>query len=189
MTSDASTTGTTTVHTLDLRLADGARSVWRDVLVRIARHPSEDAEHFATRLLAFALSWSPDLKVRDGVCRGHEPALWEDSPHGGRMRLWVDVGRPDVERLRHATSRADEVALYACPADETVLAALRSKSFRGRRAPRVFLLPRQLVAAAAARLSRRLEWYVQRDGDDLMLAFADSTPLEGVIVEVKLNAG
>lgn len=177
--------GRTTVHTLALRLADAARGLWRDVELRTARHPSEAADYFVTRLLAYALYWSPGLVLRDGVCRGNEPALWEDDPGGSGPRLWIDVGRPDAERLRHATSRAGEVALFACPSDETALAAFKSKAFQGRRAPRFFLLPRELVLGAAAHLPRRLEWYLQRDGDELMLALPDAT-FEGTLVEVEI---
>lgn len=180
--------GRTTVHALELRLADATRGLWRDVEVRTARHPSESAEYFVTRLLAYALCWSPDLRLRDGVCRGHEPVLWEDDPAGTGPRLWIDVGRPDFDRLRHAVSRADEVALFACPSDETVLATWRAKAFQGRRVPRLFLLPRELVLGAAARLERRLEWYLSRDGDELLLALPDAT-FDGTLVEVHVASG
>lgn len=173
------------VHSLELELADQHRGLWRSLSLRTARHGSESPEYFVTRLLAWALHWDEGIEMRAGVCLGHEPTLWLDDPMGG-LRLWVDVGRPDPDRLRHAVSRATEVALYACPADETALAAWKSKAFQGRRLPRFFLPPKPLVEAAAEHLDRRLEWYLQRDGDELLLALPGAT-LEGTLVEVHLG--
>ncbi len=176
--------GRTTVHALEIDLADGQRSLWRTLTLRTARHPDESAEYFATRLLAWALYWSPDLKMRDGPCHGNEPCIWEDDPLAGRPRIWIDVGLPDPERLRHALSRSDEVALFACPANETILALVRAKHFAGKRVPRVFILPQALVEGAATHLDRRLEWYLQRDGDELLLALPGGS-FEGTLVEVQ----
>lgn len=175
--------GRTTVHALELDLADTSRTLWRRLNLRTARNSSESAEHFVTRLLAYGLHWSETLAMRDVPPKGNEAVLWQDDPQTGRNSLWIDVGRVDHERLRHALSRADEVVLYACPADETVLAQVRLKHFAGKRTPRIFLLPHSLVEGAAAHLERRLEWYLSRDGDDLMLALSGAT-FEGTLVEV-----
>ncbi len=173
------------MHHLELELTDGQRGLWRSLSLGTARHGSETPEYFVTRLLAWALHWTEGIEVRAGLCLGNEPALWVADPMGG-YRLWIDVGRPDSDRLRHAVARAEEVLLYACPADETALAAWKSKAFQGRRLPRFFLPPKGLVDTAAEHLERRIEWHLQRDGDDLLLALPGAT-LEGTLIEVHLG--
>lgn len=173
------------VHTLQLELADEARGVWRSLSLRVARHPSESVEMFHTRLLAWALFWSEELELRQGVCRGNEPALWELDPTG-RHKLWIDVGLPDMDRLRHAISRADEVVLVACPADERALAAWKSKAWKGRRFPRFLLPPRELIAGLEDWLDRRMEWYLHREADEISISGAHGM-LSGQLVEVGLS--
>ncbi|MHC4263149.1 MAG: YaeQ family protein [Planctomycetota bacterium] len=173
------------VHTLELELADETRKLWRSLSLRVARHPSESIEMFHTRLLTWALFWSEGLTLRQGVCRGNEPALWEEDLTG-RMALWIDVGLPDMDRLRHAISRAEEVVLVACPADERALAAWRGKHWKGQRFPRFILPPRDVVLGLEDWLDRRLEWYLHREADEISIS-SEHGQLTGRIVDVGLS--
>lgn len=173
------------VHHLQLELADETRNLWRSLSLRVARHPSETQALFATRLVAWALFWSEGLQLREGVCKGNQPALWEED-FTGRTTLWIDVGLPDMGRLRHAISRADEVVLVACPADETALAAWKSKLWKGRRFPRFLLPPRDVIAALAEHQERRLEWHLHREADELTVTTPQGTHT-GLLVDVILT--
>jgi uncharacterized protein YaeQ len=173
------------LHHLQLELADEARGVWRSLSLRVARHPSESLEMFHTRLITWALFWSEGLELRQGVCHGNEPALWE-LDLTGRYRLWIDVGLPDMDRLRHAISRADEVVLVACPSDERALAAWKGKHWKGRRFPRFLLLPRDVVLGLEDWLDRRLEWYFHREADEISIS-SEHGMLSGQLVDVHLG--
>ena len=140
---------------------------------------------FVTRLLTWSLFWTEGLELRQGVCRGNEPALWELDPTG-RHRLWIDVGLPDMDRLRHAISRAEEVVLVACPADERALAAWKSKAWKGRRFPRFLLPPREVVTGLEEWLDRRLEWYLHREADEITI-MSGHGQLSGRLVDVVLG--
>jgi uncharacterized protein YaeQ len=172
------------VHHLQLELADQARGVWRSLSLRVARHSSESVEFFHTRLLSWALFWSEGLELRPGVCHGNEPCLWE-LDLTGRYKLWIDVGLPDMDRLRHAMSRSDEVVLVACPPNETALAAWKGKHWKGRRFPRFVIPPREVVEGLEGWLDRRLVWYLQREADEVVLS-SDQGQLSGRLVDVVL---
>lgn len=69
----------------------------------LARHPSESATGFALRLAALLFVWDGRTEVREGVCRGHEPALADPGP----PRAWFDVGGTDAARRRRALSSCE----------------------------------------------------------------------------------
>ena len=173
------------VHHLQLELADESRNLWRSLSRTVARHPSETPAMFHTRLIAWALFWSETLQLREGVCRGNEPALWEEDLTG-QLRLWIDVGLPDMGRLRHAISRAEEVVLIACPADETALGAWKSKQWKGRRFPRFLIPPREVIEGLEAEQERRLDWHLHREADELTVT-TECGMHTGRLVEVVLG--
>ena len=173
------------VHSLQLELADETRNLWRSLSLRVARHPSETVAMFHTRLITWGLFWSEHLKLREGVCKGNEPALWEED-FTGRTKLWIDVGLPDMGRLRHAISRAEEVILIACPANETALGAWKSKLWKGRRFPRFILPPQDVIAALEDEQERRLEWHLHREADEITVT-TPSGMHSGLLVDVELT--
>lgn len=173
------------VHHLQLELADETRSLWRSLSMTVARHPSETPAMFHTRLIAWGLFWSEELKLREGVCRGNEPALWAED-FTGQLKLWIDVGLPNMDRLRHAISRAEEVVLVACPADETALGAWKSKQWKGRRFPRFLIPPRSVIEGLEEEQERRLNWYLQREADEITVT-TERGMHTGLLVEVGLS--
>ena len=102
---------------LQARAQDGSRS-WSIERV-LARHASESDPFFAARLVALGLLGEEPLVVREGVCRGDEPAFWRGHPslpypleaQPGRdlLDLWVELGRNLPQRPAGAARRADRV--------------------------------------------------------------------------------
>jgi uncharacterized protein YaeQ len=111
---------TATVYTIQLALSDSDRGVYEDLEVRAALHPSESPDFFATRLLAYALEYTPELEFsKGGVSDSTAPALFVRSPDG-RFGTWIEVGMPDAARLHRAAKAAERVAVY-CHRDPRVL--------------------------------------------------------------------
>lgn len=85
----------------------------------LARHSSESDPYFAARLVALGLLGEQPLVVREGVCRGDEPAFWrghpslphplESQPGRDLLELWVEIGRNLPQRPAGTARRADRV--------------------------------------------------------------------------------
>lgn len=97
-----------TIHRVELSIADIDRGYYHDHSLRIARHPSETEERMMVRLLAFAMHADPALAFGAGLSDVEEPDLWlrDDT---GAIDLWIEVGLPDERRLRRACGRAARV--------------------------------------------------------------------------------
>ena len=89
------------LHRFQIALADVDRSVYTDLDVHVARHPSEDVPFLLTRVLAFALEHAEGLEFGKGLSDADEPAVWRRTGDG-RVLTWIDVGSPAPGRLHRA---------------------------------------------------------------------------------------
>jgi len=101
-----------TVFKADLTVSNTDRGYYQTHPLTIARHPSETDERMMVRLLAFALNASEELQFTRGLSTDDEPDLWQKNLHGD-ITLWIEVGLPDLRRIRKACSRAETVVIYA----------------------------------------------------------------------------
>jgi uncharacterized protein YaeQ len=101
-----------TIYRVNLQLADVDRNVYETLQTTVARHPSETEERLVARLLAYALFYEPDLVFTKGISVGDEPDLWIKGPDG-RVRLWIEVGIPEAERLVKASRHTERTVLIA----------------------------------------------------------------------------
>ena len=144
---------------LDLAFDDGTAPLARP----LARHPSESQRGFALRLAALLLAWNGRIEVREGVCRGDEPALSDPGP----PRVWFDLVRADDARRRRALSAAD---LHVLVVD----AAARHRDaapFTGRLAERArtWRVDARALEDALAN-TRRLRGVVERSADSVVVS-------------------
>jgi uncharacterized protein YaeQ len=101
-----------TIHKLNLSIADMDRAYYADHTLTLARHPSETEERLMARVLAFALWPSASLVAGRGLSVVEDPD-WQDVDLTGRITRWIDVGLADVRRVKKALSQADTVCLLA----------------------------------------------------------------------------
>lgn len=101
-----------TVYKASIQLTDVDRGIYETLSATVARHPSETGERLVARLLAFAIFYDPELIFTKGICAADEPDLWIKEGDG-RVRLWVEVGLPEAERIVKAGRHAERVALLA----------------------------------------------------------------------------
>ena len=107
-----------TIHKVDLSVADIDRGHYRDHSLTVARHPSETDERMMIRLLAFALhSQSAQegqgaLEFGRGLSTADEPDLWRRDLTGA-IEQWIEVGLPDEREVRKACGRSCEVHVLA----------------------------------------------------------------------------
>lgn len=162
------------IYRISLQLSDLDRSVYETVQATVARHPSETEERLVARLLACALLYEPELTFTRGISATDEPDLWVVGGDG-RVRLWVEVGLPDAERIVKAARHAERVALVAC--------GRALANWEQQQLPRlekvgnlvVLCLDQAFVAALAARLERSITWSITITEGLLYLAIGTET--------------
>ena len=106
-----------TVFKVELMVSDMDRSYFQSHPLMVARHPSETDERMMVRLLAFALNahfslnTSEHLQFTKGLSSDDEPDLWLKNLHGD-VEHWIEVGLPDVRRIRKGCNRANRATIY-----------------------------------------------------------------------------
>jgi uncharacterized protein YaeQ len=100
-----------TVFKVQLEVSDIDRAHYHSYALTLARHPSETDERMMVRLVAFVLNAHERLEFGGGLSNTDEPALWRKDLTGA-IKLWIEVGQPDVRVLRKASARAAAVRLY-----------------------------------------------------------------------------
>ena len=107
-----------TIYKADLQIADMDRHYYADHALTIARHPSETDERMMVRLLAYALYAQEGMALTRGLFEVDEPDLWVKDLTGA-IKLWIDLGQPDEDRMRKACNRAERVIVLcysqSCP--------------------------------------------------------------------------
>ena len=101
-----------TIYRANVQLSDIDRGLYESLQATVARHPSETEERLLARILAYAIFYEPELAFTKGVGAGDEPDLWLKGPDG-RVKLWIEVGLPDADRLVKASRHSERVVLCA----------------------------------------------------------------------------
>ena len=102
-----------TIYKTTINLSDLDRGVYETLTATVARHPSETEERLVSRMLAYALFYEDGMHFTKGLCASDEPEIWVKSGDG-RVKLWVDVGLPDSERIIKASRHSEQVRLLSC---------------------------------------------------------------------------
>lgn len=107
-----------TIFKADLNIADMDRNYYADHALTIARHPSETDERMMARILAYALYAQEGMALTKGLFEVEEPDLWVKDLTGA-IKLWIDLGQPDEDRIRKACNRSERVVVicysHSCP--------------------------------------------------------------------------
>ncbi len=102
-----------TVYKATLQLSDIDHGVYETIQTTVAQHPSETEERLVARLLALAIFFETDLTFTKGLSATDEPDIWAKGADD-RVKLWVEVGLPDADRIIKASRHSGRVALLAC---------------------------------------------------------------------------
>ncbi len=114
------------IHTFAVQLADVDRGVYDEVMLRVARHPSETDAYMMTRVLAYLLEFEEGIAFSEGISSTEEPAvLVRDMT--GRITAWIEIGAPDAARLHYGSKLADRTTVYTHRDPAKVLSALSGK--------------------------------------------------------------
>ena len=174
-----------TVYTVDIDLADGDRSVYETLALRVARHPSESEEYFVTRVLAYALEYAEGIAFSPGgLSAPDEPAI-AIRDLTGAFRAWIEVGSPDAARLHRASKASPRVAVYTHKDIDRLMENLAGQKIHRSDAMEIYAVDRPLVASLVERLDRRIAFSLSVQDRELFIAIGADT-LTGAVRRVSL---
>jgi len=171
---------TATVYNFDIELADADRGVYESLSLRVARHPSESPEYLITRVLAYALEYADGIAFSRGLSDPDEPAMTVRDLTGA-IRVWIEVGFPDAERLHKAAKSAARVVVYTHRDPAQLLKRLEGERIFRARDIELYALDRALVDALTARLERRVAFTLAVAERELFISIGgESEPLQAL---------
>ncbi len=147
---------TSTMYVLDIALSHVDRGIYETLSLRVPMHPSESAEYFVARVLAYCLEYSDGIAFSRGVSDADEPTIAVRDLTGA-LQAWIEIGAPDAARVHKASKAAPRVAIYT---HRDPLIVRRSyEGARIHRAESVMLhaIDRTLIDDIVSRLDRRLK--------------------------------
>lgn len=170
---------TATVYNFDIQLSDVDRGVYETLSLRAARQPSETEEYLVTRVLAFCLEYIEGIEFTKGLAEPDTPAIVARDLTGD-LRLWVEIGSPDAERLHKASKAAPRVVVYTYKDPALLLRQLTGARIHRAEAIEIHAIDRALVDDLVARLDRRTTFDLAVTDRHLYVTVAGET-LNGVV--------
>jgi uncharacterized protein YaeQ len=176
-----------TLYNFEIQLSDSDRGVYHALSFRAAMHPSETPDYLVTRVLAYCLEFTEGLAFsKGGLSDPDEPALAVRDLTGVLTR-WIEVGLPEAARLHRAAKAAPRVAVYVHRDWSAWLPRIQTAQIHRADHIEVYAVDRELIAALAARLERRMRFDCVASDRHLYLSFDDAT-LEGSVTRIDLTA-
>jgi uncharacterized protein YaeQ len=175
-----------TVYNFDIDLSDSDRSVYESLSLRVARHPSESEEFLVARVLAYSLEYTEGIEFSHGLCDPDDPAIAVRDLTGA-LRVWIDVGAPDADRLHKASKLAPRVAVYTHKDVAQFLRNLAGARIHRVDAVEIYAIDRPFIALVAARLERRMAFSLSIHERELYLSIGADT-VSGAVVRHAIDA-
>jgi uncharacterized protein YaeQ len=166
---------TATIYTFDIELADSDRGVYETLPLRVARHPSESEEYLVTRVLAYGLQYTEGIEFSaKGLADPDEPAL-AVRDLTGTIRVWIDVGAPDAERMHRAGKAAPRVIVYTHRDADKLLRQWSGERIHRAAELELYSIDRALIAGLTACLSRRMKLVLSVSGSHVYVTVGGET--------------
>jgi uncharacterized protein YaeQ len=146
-----------TIYLFNIELADSDRGIYQALELRVARHPSESADYFLTRVLAYCFEYTEGIAFSNGLFEPDEPTV-AVRDLTGLLQVWIDVGAPEATRLHRASKAAPRVVVYTHKDPGPWLARLAGERIHRAESLEIYALDRAWLQALAAKLERRMSW-------------------------------
>lgn len=163
-----------TIYKATIQLSDIDRGRYETLAATVAQHPSETEERLVARLLAYAIFSEDDLTFTKGLCASDEPDIWVKGGDG-RVRLWVEVGLPDAERIVKASRHAERVALLACGRALATWQQQHLPKLANIANLTVIAIDQSFIAGLVERLERSVSWSITITEGVCYLTIGDQT--------------
>ena len=163
-----------TIYNFDIDLADADRRVYETLALRVARHPSESEPYLLTRVLAYALEYTEGIGFSRGLSEPDEPAIFVRDLTGA-IRVWVEIGTPDAERLHRAAKAAPRVVVYTHKDPAFLARQLAGERIHHAEALELYGIDREFLSALGTHLTRRMVFALTVTERELYLTIGSVT--------------
>jgi uncharacterized protein YaeQ len=163
---------TATMYHFQITLSDVDRSVYEELDLRIARHPSETMRYLITRTLAYCLSFEDGIAFSKGGLSSAEEAPLSVRDRTGVLQAWIDIGQPSAERLHKASKAAGRVALFTHVELPLLLKEASARPIHRVEQIEVWRLDAAFLDALAAKLGKNERFELVRTDGQLYVTLA-----------------
>jgi uncharacterized protein YaeQ len=163
-----------TIDVFEIALADSDRGVYQALELRLARHPSESEPHLLARVMAYCFEYGEGIAFSNGLSEPAEPTM-AIRDLTGLLRVWIDVGLPEAERLHRASKAAPRVVVYAHKDPAPWLARLANARIHRGAALELYALDRDWLAQLAAKIERRMVFSLTISEQHVYLSLGEET--------------
>jgi uncharacterized protein YaeQ len=170
---------TATIHHLRIDLSDVDRGVYEALDLRVARHPSESLRYMLLRTIAYGLCYVEGIAFSKGLFVTDEPAVWARQGDG-RVDLWVDIGRPSIERLHKASKLGARVTVFTHDDPELLRREARGAKLHKGEDIEVCSVDVALLDALEAKIDRNMSLTLVHNDGQLYVTVGDRT-MEGAV--------
>ena len=174
-----------TIYNFTIGLSDVDRAVYETFTLKVARHPSESAEHLVTRVLAYCLEYAEGIAFSRGISDPDEPAL-SVRDLTGALKVWIDIGSPDAARLHKAGKSASRVAVYTHKDPALLRRQLEGEKIHRPDELELYAIDRELIAGLLRLLERRMKFDLSVTDRHLFLSIGDIT-LSGAVERFRIE--
>ncbi len=176
---------TSTMYAFDIALANVDRGVYESLEFRMAMHPSESAEYFVARLLAYCLEYTEGIAFSRGISDPDDPPL-SVRDLTGSLKVWIELGAPDAARLHKASKAAPRVAVYTHRDLAQLWRQWEGEKIHRAEQIELYALDRELIDAIAERLDRRMKLELSVTDGTIFVNVAGST-LSGTVQRLSVR--
>jgi len=146
---------TSTMYVFGIQLAQVDRNVYETLQLRVPMHPSESAEYFVTRVLAYCMEYAEGITFSRGISDPDEPSLAVRDLTGA-LKVWIEIGAPDAARLHKASKAAPRVAIYTHKDPAQLQRLVAGERIHKADAIELYAVDRDFIDAIVLRLDRRM---------------------------------
>ena len=171
---------TSTIYVFDIALADSDRGVYKQLALRVARHPSETESYMWTRVLAYCLEYQEGIEFSKGLSDPDEPPI-AIRDLTGALQAWIEVGMPDAARVHKAGKAAPRVSVYVHRDPLLLLQQWAGERIHRLEQLALFSIERSLMEDLVRRLERRMRFDLSVSGGVLYLNLGQET-LTGALI-------
>ena len=161
-----------TVYQFDFNVSNVDRGIYETFSLKVAQHPSESLDYFFVRVLALCIEYEPGMTFGQsiGTNGGDEPAVWLKD-YSGQIKVWIEVGLPDADKVHRASKLADKVVIYTHRDPLTLKRNLSAKAIYHADQILIRSFERGFLGPLAGKLDRRNSLDVSITEGQLYLTF------------------
>jgi uncharacterized protein YaeQ len=175
---------TATIYNFAIDLSDVDRAVYEKLTLKVAQHPSETNEYLVARVIAYALEYTEGIAFSAGIAEPEHPAI-AIRDLTGTLKVWIDIGSPDANRLHKASKAAPRVVVYTHKEPRLIIKQLAGERIHRVEALELYAIDRDLIAGLVEKLERRMKFDLSVTDHHLFITI-DGETLSGALERIVL---